>query len=159
MTDPTSARAHLVAVAAFLVGLLSAPSSLAQICTVPGSHLTIQQAVNDPACATVTLAAQPYPESIEIRRSLSLGGPAAGGAVIEGLVLLSGDGVVVDLEHLEVANGCTPVAMGATGGATVNATNVSVQRAAGLPCPDLASSIFSDGFETGGTGAWSSATP
>jgi hypothetical protein len=147
------------AVGLFFFGLLTPSWSFAQTCTVPGSHPTIQDAVDDPACTSIDLAAQSYQESIEIRRSLTLGGPAAGGAVIERLVLLSGDGVVVDLEHLEVANGCTPDAMGATGGATVSATNVSVQRAAGLSCPELASSIFSDGFETGGTGAWSSATP
>lgn len=150
---------HLVTSGMLLVGLLGASWSPAQTCTVPGTHPTIQEAVDDPACTTIDLAAQSYPESIEIRRSLTLGGPAAGGAVIEGLVLVVGLGTAVNLAHLEVANGCRPDAMRASGGATVNATHVSVQRAAVLPCPELASSIFSDGFETGDTGRWSSTTP
>lgn len=151
---------HCTAVAALVTGVLTASSpARAQTCAVPGTHPTIQEAVDDPTCTTIDLAAQSYPESIEIRRSLTLGGPAAGGAVIEGLVLVVGSGTAVNLEHLEVANGCSPDALRTAGGATVVGAGISVQRSAVLPCPELASSIFSDGFETGDTGRWSSTTP
>ncbi len=66
------AAAALAAIAA-----LAAPPAHAQTCTVPGSHTTIQEAIDDPACATVALATQTYPESIVIRRSLTLAGVAA----------------------------------------------------------------------------------
>ncbi len=59
------------ALAAFLALLLPALASpaLAGVCTVPGSHATIQEAIDDPLCTTINLAVQTYAESISIPRS------------------------------------------------------------------------------------------
>ena len=43
---------------------------MAQLCTVPGSHATIQEAIDDPACATITLSAQTYPDFVDSCRSV-----------------------------------------------------------------------------------------
>lgn len=43
-----------------------ASPGLAQTCTVPGSHATIQTAMDDPACTTIDLSAQTYAESVNI---------------------------------------------------------------------------------------------
>ena len=139
-----------------LLGGLASPA-LAGVCTVPGSHATIQEAIDDPACTTINLAVQTYPESINIPRSLILAGPGGGGAIVEGLVRVVGAGTVVDLNDLAVQNGCLENAMLVLGGAEVNGTNLTVERSAALPCPP--SFIFSDGFETGDTSAWSSQVP
>ncbi len=55
-----------------LVSLFAAWASpvFAQTCTVPGSHATIQEAIDDPACATITLSAQTYPDFVESCRSV-----------------------------------------------------------------------------------------
>ena len=148
------AAAALAAIAA-----LAAPPAHAQTCTVPGSHTTIQEAIDDPACATVALATQTYPESIVIRRSLTLAGPGGGGAIVQGLVLMSGPTTVVTLQDLRVENGCVPDALRTTGGARLAGENLQVERADGLPCPATADAIFTDGFESGNTDAWSSTTP
>ena len=70
------------------VGLVS--PTLAGVCTVPGSHATIQEAIDDPSCTTINLSTQTYPESINITRTLTLAGPGGGGAIVEGLVRVVG---------------------------------------------------------------------
>jgi hypothetical protein len=149
----------LAAVAFALVAAMVAPPLHAQTCTVPGSHATVQEAADDPACVTIDLAAQTYSESVVLRRSLTVAGPAAGGAVIQGLVLVSGPTTVATLQDLTVENGCVPDAVRASGGAHLVGENIQVERADGLPCPLTADTIFVDGFETGNTGAWSSTSP
>ncbi len=126
----------------------------AQNCTVPGSHATIQEAIDDKTCVTITLSAQVYAESIVIPRSLTLAGPAAGGAIVQGLVMMAGSGTEVGLQDLRVENGCVPNALRTISGATMTATNLEVERSAALPCPETADFIFADGFESGGTTAW-----
>ncbi len=154
---PSSSR--LTPAAVVLCAMFAAPSLHAQICTVPGSHATIQAAADDPACATVDLSAQTYPESIVLRRTVIVAGPVSGGAVIQGLVLIAGTGTVATLRDLRVENGCVPDAVRASGGAHLVGENIQVERADGLPCPLTADTIFVDGFETGNTGAWSSTSP
>jgi hypothetical protein len=149
-----------VAVAALALVLAAlCPPLHAQTCTVPGSHATIQVATDDPACATVILSAQTYPESVVLRRSVTIAGPAAGGAVIQGLVLTSGAATVATLRDLRVENGCFPDAVRAAGGARIEGDTLDVVRSAGLPCPATADTIFANGFESGNTGAWSGTTP
>jgi hypothetical protein len=150
----------LLAAATFtILAGLAAPQVHAQTCTVPGSHATIQEAADDPACAEIVLAAQTYPESIVLRRSVTVAGPGTGGAVVQGLVLVSGSDTVVALQHLGVENSCIPDALRASGGAEVVGDHLEVIRSATLPCPDTADTIFIDGFESGNTGAWSDTTP
>ncbi len=131
-----------------------APTLHAQDCAVPGSHTTIQEAIDDEACITITLSAQTYAESIRIPRSLTLAGPATGSAVVQGLVLMVGSGTEVGLQDLRVKNGCLPNALKTTSGATMNGTNLEVERSAALPCPEIPDAIFADSFETGDTSAW-----
>jgi len=131
-----------------------APPLHAQDCTVPGSHTTIQEAIDDPACMAITLSAQTYAESIRIPRSVDLVGPVTGGAVVQGLVLMVGTGTEVGLQNLRVENGCLPNALRTTSGATMIGTNLEVVRLVALPCPQTADTIFADGFESGNTSAW-----
>ncbi len=126
----------------------------AQTCTVPGTHATIQEAIDDPACLTIMLSAQVYAESIRIPRSLDLAGPAAGGAILQGLALMTGSSTEVGLQNLRVENGCVPNALRTAFGATMTGTNLEVERSAALPCPEISDAIFADGFETGDTSAW-----
>ncbi len=69
---------------------------------MPATHATIQEAADGPAYATVTLAAQTCPESIVIRRSLARAGPASGGAVVQGLVLIAGATAQATLNDLRI---------------------------------------------------------
>ena len=152
--------ASRLAGAALALGAATVPSPLhAQTCTVPGTHATIQEAADDSACVTVTLSAQTYPESIVLRRTVTLAGPAAGGAVVQGLVLVGGATTQVTLNDLRVENGCRPDALRTASGARVTGTNLQVERSESLPCPLTADAIFTDGFESGNTSAWSSTTP
>ncbi|MGZ5481008.1 MAG: right-handed parallel beta-helix repeat-containing protein [Pyrinomonadaceae bacterium] len=55
----------------------SAKAAMA-VCSVPGTHATIQDAVNDLSCTTINVSAGTYPESVTIARPLTLNGPNAG---------------------------------------------------------------------------------
>jgi hypothetical protein len=147
-------RVAIAAIALNLVGIC--PPLAAQTCTVPGSHATIQEAADDPGCAVVDLSAQTYPESIVIRRTLTLAGPGSGGAVVQGLVLIAGTTTEATLNDLRVENGCRPDALRTASGARITGNNLQVERSEGLPCPLTADAIFVDGFESGNTTAWSS---
>ncbi|HSN54793.1 MAG TPA: hypothetical protein VLT32_08970 [Candidatus Sulfomarinibacteraceae bacterium] len=152
-----STRLHAVLGA---VSLLAVAAPLhAQTCTVPGSHGTIQAAADDPTCTTIDLAAQIYPESVVLGRTVTIAGPGTGGAVVQGLVLISGAGTVATLRDLRVENGCVPDALRASGGARLVGDSLQVERVEGLPCPLTADTIFIDGFESGNTGGWSGSTP
>ena len=142
-----------------VIMMMTAVPALAQTCTVPGTHTSIQEAIEDPSCATISLSAQTYPESIVIRRSLTLAGPGSGGAVVQGLVLMTGLGTQATLQDLRVENGCLPDALRTSGGAQLTGNNLQVERSEGLPCPLTADAIFADGFESGNTSAWSNTSP
>lgn len=152
-------RAWLCAFAWLIpVGFCIASPAAAGVCTVPGTHTTVQEAIDDLACTTINLSAQTYAESITVLRTLTLAGPGGGGAIIEGLVLVAGVGTTVDLNDLAVQNGCLGNAMVVRGGAQVSGTNHQVTRSGALPCPPFLM-LFGDGFESGDTSAWSSQVP
>ena len=140
-----------------LLGACLASPAVAGVCTVPGSHATIQEAIDDPSCTTMNLSAQTYPESLNITRTLTLAGPGGGGAIVEGFVRVAGAGTAVSLDDLVVQNGCAERAMLVQTSAEIDGTNLQVVRSAALPCP--VSSIFSDGFESGDVSAWSGQLP
>jgi len=154
MSIPKVSGSRLVIPLLVLILATVGPPLHAQICSVPGSHATIQEAIDDPACITITLSAQTYTESIRIPRSLTLAGPASGGSIVQGLVLMVGSATEVGLQNLRVENGCLPNALRTISGATMNGTNLEVERSAALPCPQTADTIFADGFESGDTTAW-----
>lgn len=88
-----------------------------------------------------------------------IAGPASGGAIVQGLVLIGGLGTLVALQDLRVENGCVPNALDAVGGARVTGENLKVERSSAFPCPAMADPIFLDGFESGNTSNWSSGVP
>ncbi len=51
-----------------------ATGAAADDCTVPGTHATVQQALDASACATVALASGTFAESLVVRRTVSLRG-------------------------------------------------------------------------------------
>jgi hypothetical protein len=138
------------------LGVVNSPLR-AQACTVPGTHPAIQAAVDDPTCATIALSAQTHSESVNISRTRTLAGPSGGGAVVQGLLRAVGAGTHVRLHHLRAENGCLLGAVRAEGGAEIIGNNLEVEHSAGLPCPP--SLVFSDGFESGDTSAWSNTVP
>lgn len=143
-----------------LLLVLAASSSLPAVtCTVPGTHATIQEAVDDPTCIPIDLADQTYPESVRLHRTLTVAGPGVGTAIIEGWVLAIGAGTVVTLDTLEVRNGCQPEALSSERGARVEGTDLVVVRSAALPCPAVAADVFADDFESGDTLAWTATVP
>ncbi len=122
-------------------------------CTVPGTHATIQAAVDAPACTTITLANQTYNESVNIPRTLDLIGPGAGTAVIRGLLRVVGAGTLVDvLESVRVENNCAYAGVRSEVGGQMNATEFEAVRSGAFPCP--LNAVFSDGFESGNTSNW-----
>jgi len=141
---------------ALLLPALASPA-LAGVCTVPGSHATIQEAIDDPACTSIDLSAQTYAESINIPRTLTLAGPGGGGAIVEGLVRVAGGGTQATLVDLEVANGCAYAATRAVAGGEIVGDNLQTTSSSAMPCP--VSSVFEDGFESGDTSAWSNTVP
>ena len=69
-------------------------------CTVPGSHPTIQAAVDDVACESIALTATDYAETVIVTRSLTLtGGPL----ILHGEPTVSGTGAEVDVENVALA--------------------------------------------------------
>ena len=56
----------------------SATKAAMAVCTVPGTHATIQAAVNDAGCSTINVAPGAYAENVTISRALTLNGAQAG---------------------------------------------------------------------------------
>lgn len=121
------------------------PAANAQLCSVPGSHATVQSAVDDVNCATVEVDAGVFPESVLVTRSVAVVGDAGGGTLLSAL-RAAGDGVALVAESLQL--GCVTDALVSKDGASVNALNISIDYSVGLPCP-----IFGDRFETAGAAA------
>lgn len=138
-------------------GALICPPSQASQCTVPATHGTIQDAVDDPSCANIAIAAGTYSETVLIGRALAIAGPPGGGALITGLVRVGGIGISVELVDLRVENGCPGRGVEVVEQAEVTSRNLIVLRNASLPCSRFP--IFGDGFEAGDTSAWSATVP
>lgn len=136
--------AHLLLFIACSV--LAAPC-FAQTCTPPSaSHPTLQQAIDDPACTTVSLGAQAYAEFINISRSLALVGTGPGASTVDGPITVTGATTQVSFSAVGIRNGCAVPGLQINAGARVSTTNVSVAPAA-IACPGLPNFLFKDGFE------------
>jgi len=93
--DPTSSglggtnKTHrpLLSISIVVVIILATvpPSAAQLVCSVPGTHSSIQSAVNDRQCAIISLSVQTYRESVQIFRTVEIGAPPQR-AVIEGLL-------------------------------------------------------------------------
>ena len=140
-----------------LILLVAAAPVAAGTCDVPGTHATIQEAVDDPSCDLVDLPEGTSSESIDVRRSVTIRGPATGVAILAGAVHAAGEGTVLQLVDLGVRNGCPHVSVRSSSGARLLGDRLRVDRSLAFPCPASASEIFSDGFESGSTCAWTPA--
>lgn len=136
--------------------LLSPVPLLAGVCQVPASHPTIQAAVDDGLCTDIEVAAGSYPESIRIERPLILHGAGAA-TVLGGFLRAVGAGTTVSLVDLAVENGCPLRSLWAADGGSISGLAVTATASSALPC--LEGALFSDGFESGDTSAWSATVP
>lgn len=142
---------------ALALAWLAVPSvAAAVVCDVPAAYPTVQAAVNDSNCTEIVLAAQSFSETVTIARSLTLRGAGSSATTLSGSVSIAGPGVAVDLRQLTVD---------ATGSGAAQALSIAIE--AEVAARDLVTrngdgvtpSIFTDGFESGDTSAWSSAVP
>ncbi len=134
------------------IGLGAYPVRAGVDCTVPGSHVSIQVAVDDLNCDNVILANQTYNESVLIQRSMSITGPA-GVADIAGLVEARGTATSVQLTNLKIVNDCWPGAMVSSRGGQISTSGVEAVSSPGGSCPRTAI-VFEDGLESNDTSAW-----
>lgn len=149
---PIAARLARMAIAMLALGMTAwSASSFAAQCTVPGSHNSVQEAVNDPDCNPIDLADAIYAESVLIPRSLALNGVDGGSTTFEGQIQVSEAASPVFLSDLTVRSGCPDFTMEVESGAVVTSTKVSVGWSAVLPCPPFGQLdlIFADGFDPG----------
>jgi hypothetical protein len=84
--------------------------ALAATCTVPGSHASIQAAINDGACDTINLSAQSYNENLNVARSLTLQGAGQLSTIINGggasrVITITGSSTIVHLRNLRLTGG------------------------------------------------------
>ncbi|REJ75165.1 MAG: hypothetical protein DWQ36_06355 [Acidobacteria bacterium] len=142
----------------FAVVVLSAPGRLLSLdCPVPsGDHATVQEAVDDPTCTNITLSAQSYPESVMVARPVSLVGVGSSSSTLDGRLWIaeSGIGTDVAVDGIGIRNGCPGPGLLVETGTVLQPIDVTVEQVA-LPCPQFSFEIFSDGFESGNTSAWS----
>jgi len=118
----------------------------AEPCTVPGTHGSIQAAIDNAGCDPIQLQAGDYLESPVIDRDLTLVGAGPAATTIRGQVTAEGAGVLAFVDALQVVSGCPGPALQARGGATLNGDGLQVARSASAGC-NGAAGIFTDGFE------------
>ncbi|MDQ4005504.1 MAG: hypothetical protein M3135_04265 [Actinomycetota bacterium] len=90
---------------------LAPPGRAAAPCSIPGTHATIQAALNDPSCDPIDVAAGTFNENVSISRSVRITGAGTTATVLRGL---DGDATVditdgapyaVTLEALTITGG------------------------------------------------------
>lgn len=119
--------------------------AFAGTCAVPGTHSSIQAAVDDLACSDIELASQDYFELLVIDRSLALAGPVGGTAAILGQVSVSGGSTLAMLSDFRVEGGCPDGVLRVTGGGQATAARMQVVVDPGSEC--AADLLQRDGFE------------
>ncbi len=91
----------LLVVAAMLAALLNlaAPASAAgPDCSVPGDYATIQAAINDVGCQTISVGPGVYNENLSIARKLTLAGSGSGSSAADTIVVSGASSIpVIDL--------------------------------------------------------------
>ena len=116
--------------------------ALAVTCTVPGSHPTIQAAVNDGSCSTINVAPGTYPENVIIPRSLILNGAQAGNPVA---LRVSGGPLESTVKGVAIS-GNVPVFTIAAPGVTIDGFSVTNQTV-------VLGAAFGIGIKVSGSGA------
>jgi len=115
-------------------------------CTVPGTHASIQAAIDAVSCDPIRLASQGYFESPLIARSLTLAGNGSANTTIWGQVRVEGSTVMVLAQGLTVYSGCPGPGLVASAGATVRSGDVVAARSAAAQCNAVVT-LFADSFE------------
>lgn len=100
-------------------------------CSVPGSHGTIQAAVNDPTCAVVNVASGTFTENVIVNRDVTVEGSGINSTIVDGndngTVFDIQPGLSVTLSGLTVRNGrslVVPISQG--GGIRVYTSTLTV---------------------------------
>ena len=115
-------------------------------CTVPGSHASIQAAIDAPACDPIQIGPGEYLESLRVARSLTLVGAGSSMTTLRGRFEVEGSGVLVLTDALRIDSGCTGSAGLVHAGATLTGEDLRVVRTSGAAC-GAGARIFADGFE------------
>ncbi len=133
-------------------------------CGVPSAgHPTVGAAVRDAACTTIQLAAGSYLENVVVNRDLGIEGAGSGLSIVAGAVEIAGAASDVTLAGLSIDGtaagvaGCWPSLLRTTGGARLAAGDDVLVTHSGLS--NGGCRLFADGFESGGTLAWSLRQP
>jgi len=139
-----------ILVATLAVVAFAQPATAAT-CNVPSApHPTIQAAVDDIGCAPIVIAAGTYSGSVVIARSVNLTGAGSDQTFVQGQVQVNSGTVHLVGLHLTAPND----ALWAHSGAEVSGFDLEVVNGEIFETP-----LFADGFESGGTGAWSAVSP
>lgn len=146
-----------------LAGLFCAPLP-AVTCNVPTTpYPTLGAAVRDAGCTLVQLAAGSFAEHVDLTRDLAIEGAGSASTTLQGHLRVTGAGNDVTLNGLTIDGTATGVAgcwgeiLLATGGGTVTAG--ADLRALNTAVLSSGCRLFADGFESGGTLAWSVRLP
>lgn len=149
--------------ALLLLAFVARPAAAAT-CNVPApGHPTLGAAVRDVACTAIQLAAGTFPENLEVGRDLTIAGAGSATSTVAGALAVSGAGTDVILAGVAIDGtaagvaGCWPSVLSATDGARVDSSSDVVVANSGIP--NGACRLFADGFESGGTLAWSLRQP
>lgn len=149
---------------ALVAALAAAAAAHAATCNVPTtSYPTIGAAARNGTCTLVVVAAGSYPEHVEIARDVAIQGAGSSLTFLQGRLWVAGAGNDATITALTVEGsaaavaGCWTEMLAATGGATL--TSGSDLRVLNSAIPASACRIFIDGFESGGTLAWSVSLP
>lgn len=159
--EPRRGAAHPCVL--LLLVLVPGPAT-AVPCNVPSpSHPTLGAAALDAACVTIQLAAGTFAENVVIERDLAIAGTGSGTTTVAGALVASGAGTHVSLTGLAIdgtatgVSGCWPSALLAKDGATLDSSDDVAVTNSGIPSGGCR--LFADGFESGGTLAWSARQP
>lgn len=142
---------HLACLVTFLVALV--PSSVvADTCDVPASFPSIQSAVDVFTCTEIFVAVGRFYGDVTIDRTLEIAGAGSGSTTLLGKVMVEGSDTSVTLNGLRIE--VSPEGLPHNG-------LVSDGYAETLPDDVVigSSMLFSDGFESGDTTAWTAVAP
>ena len=140
---PNHSTALLLFGLASLACAIASPSrAAAGVCSVPGDHPTIGNAVSA-ECSEISIQAGTFSEAVTIERSLKLYGEGAGSTVVLGRLRVRGTGVRVEIDDLTVdIGGCYQAGIEVSDGAETQTATGSVEVVDSGSCL-----LFRNGFE------------
>lgn len=117
-----------------------APPVQAAACSVPSTaYSTVQAAINDPTCATISLATGTYSEQLRVNRSLTIRGAGRSATILDGggsgrPLTIRGTETRLHIHNLRITNGVASLGPRAGGGvlvmrgATLHAANLQIDH-------------------------------